>query len=255
MTNQIIYEHPLNERIRTLLRLEHLFQRIAFHLSQPDAWSSRAAINGLLDIISILTRSDIRSEVTKELERYTTNLGKIRSTQGIDIQHLDEIMRNLEANMENLHKTSTQVGRDLREDSFLNSIVQRSSIPGGNCAFDLPHYHYWLQQPPEARLKDLQNWFCELEPLQKATQLLLSLTRDSTRSTNERANAGLFKYTLEAQTPAQLVCIGLSMESRVFPVISGGKHRFAIRFLEPNMVGKATQTKRDVEFSLICCTF
>lgn len=255
MTSQIIYEHPLNERIRTLLRLEHLFKRITFHLSQPDVWGSRAAINGLLDIISILTRSDIRSEVTKELDRYTANLGKIRSAQGIDIQHLDEILRDLEFNIGNLHKTSTQIGRDLRENNFLNSIAQRSSIPGGNCAFDLPHYHYWLQQPAEARLTDLQNWFQGLEPLHRATQLLLSLTRDSSHSTNENAKAGLFQYTLEAQTPAQLIRIGLSPTSKIFPEISGGKHRFTVRFLEPNQAGKAAQTQQDVEFSLICCIF
>ncbi|MGH8685523.1 MAG: cell division protein ZapD, partial [Nitrosospira sp.] len=33
----ICYEHPLNERIRTLLRLEDLFDKIAFFSARDEA--------------------------------------------------------------------------------------------------------------------------------------------------------------------------------------------------------------------------
>ena len=255
MSDLPVYEHPLTERTRTVLRLEHLFDRITFHLPQPGTWSSRAAINGLLDITHILSRADIKSEVIKELERHTANLDKIRAAPGIDIQRLGNILEELETSTARMHQLNGQLGRNLRENDFLNSIMQRSGIPGGNCAFDLPQYHHWLEQPHEIKLEDLQRWLRELEALQKATRLLLALTRDCACATKEWAEAGLFQRTLESQAPAQLIRVGLPKASKLFPEISGGKHRFAIRFLEPEENGRPAQTQQDVEFSLTCCIF
>ncbi len=255
MPNQIIYEHPLNERVRTLLRLEHLFTRITFHLPQPDEWSSRAAISGLLDITNILARADIRSEVIKELERHTANLNKIRSAPGVDGQQLDLILTDLENSTNRLRRITTQIGRGLRENEFLGNIMQRSTIPGGTCDFDLPQYHYWLQQPVERRHADLQGWFQELETLQGATRLLLSLMRNSAHASQALAVAGLYQHNLESQSPAQLIRVSLPEEAPLFPEISGSKHRFTIRFLEPSHSGRPNQTQLDVEFSLVCCIF
>ncbi len=77
MSELIVYEHPLNERIRTFLRLEHLFSETAYFLPQPEEWGSRAAIGGLIKINSIFTRADIKTEILKELERHLGNLGRI----------------------------------------------------------------------------------------------------------------------------------------------------------------------------------
>ena len=255
MSHQIIYEHPLNERVRTLLRLEHLFTRITFHLPQPDEWDSRATINGLLDITNILARADIRSEVIKELERHTASLNKIRSAPGVDSQQLDLILADLENSTNKLRQITTQIGRGLRENEFLNNIMQRSTIPGGTCDFDLPQYHYWLQQPVETRQANLQEWFQELKPLQNSTQLLLALMRNSAHANQKQAIAGFYQRTLESQLPAQLIRVGLQNESALFPEVSGSKHRFSIRFLEPSSSGRPNQTQLDVDFSLTCCIF
>jgi hypothetical protein len=41
---KILYEQPLNERIRSFLRLEYLFQQAAYHLSRQSEWDSRATL-------------------------------------------------------------------------------------------------------------------------------------------------------------------------------------------------------------------
>lgn len=253
MSDLIIYEHPLNERIRTLLRLEHLFQQNAFHMSRPEAWSSRASINSLLDITNTLARADIKSEVIKELERHAATLGKIRSAPGVNTQRLDTILEELGANIDRLYQINSQIGRRLRENDFLNSIAQRNSIPGGSCAFDLPQYHHWLQLPHAERQQDLQRWAQEFEPLEAASELLLSLIRNSTDATLESAEGGFFQRTLESQSPVQLIRVGLASDSPVYPEISGGKHRFSIRFLEPSEEDRPTQTETSLNFQLTCC--
>jgi cell division protein ZapD len=235
------------------LRLEHLFQQNAFHMSRPEAWSSRASINSLLDITNTLARADIKSEVIKELERHAATLSKIRSAPGVNTQRLDSILEDLGDNIDRLYQINSQIGRRLRENDFLNSIVQRNSIPGGSCAFDLPQYHHWLQRPHTERLEDLKRWTQEFEPLESASSLLLSLIRNSTDASWESAKEGFFQRTLESQSPVQLIRVGLAVDSPVYPEISGGKHRFSIRFLEPSELERPTQTESDLPFQLTCC--
>jgi len=64
-----IFEHPLNERMRTFLRLDFLYNQALYHNEMASQWGSRAAMDCLLDVLAIATRGDIRSEVLKELER------------------------------------------------------------------------------------------------------------------------------------------------------------------------------------------
>ena len=71
-----VYEHPLNERLRTFLRLDFLYSQSVYHNDKSSSWGSRAAMTSLLDMLAIATRSDVRSEVLKELERHIAQLGE-----------------------------------------------------------------------------------------------------------------------------------------------------------------------------------
>ena len=73
-TEPVVYEQPLNERMRTFLRLEFLYTQASYHSELPNPWSSRAAVASLLEILAITARGDSRSEVLKELERHVNVL-------------------------------------------------------------------------------------------------------------------------------------------------------------------------------------
>ena len=252
-SDKIVYEHPLNEKTRTLLRLEHLFDQTEYHLLRPDTWSSRAAIDALLDMVNIFSRADIKADLIKELDRQRTTLSKIRQTENVDLQRLGEILDELENIGDRMHEMHGQIGKSLRANEFLKSIMQRSSIPGGTCAFDLPHYHYWLQKPAAARQNELNTWLQTLQPVQSAIMLILSLVRGSTNPTQELAHGGIFQHNLDAQAPVQLIRVGMPMETRLFTEISGGKHRFTIRFMIPSEEDRPVPTSEDVVFFLNCC--
>ena len=53
-----------------------------------------------------------------------------------------------------LYDINGRVGSHLEENELLQSITQRSSIPGGPYSFDLPEYHYWLTQDESIQAKD-----------------------------------------------------------------------------------------------------
>ena len=256
MSDQITFEHPLNERTRLLLRLAHLFAQLEYFLPQEETWGTRSAMTALLDIASLLSRSDIKSEIIKELERHIGKLSRIRQTRGVDMQRLGQILDDLERLLIELHRSEGQLGQHLRENEFLKSIMQRSSIPGGNCAFDIPQFHFWLEQPPEARIRQLQNWTERLKPLQQAVTLLVNLIRNSATPTMEVAQQGFFQQGLDAQMPVQLIRVTVDKEPRLFAEISGGKHRFTIRFLRFTEDGdRPSQASDDIGFMLTTCVF
>ena len=256
MSDQITFEHPLNERTRLLLRLAHLFEQLDFFLPQEEAWHTRAAMSALLDIASLLSRTDIKSEIIKELERHIGKLSRIRQTPGVDMQRLGQILDGLEKNLVELHRSEGQLGQYLRENEFLKSIMQRSSIPGGSCAFDMPQFHFWLEQPPEDRIHQLQHWASRLATVQHAVSLLVSLIRSSSTPRKELAQQGFFQQSLDAQMPVQLVRVSIPKALRLFAEISGGKHRFTVRFMRFTEEGeRASQTYEDTGFLLTTCVF
>ncbi len=255
MAEIIVYEHPLNERIRTFLRLEHLFLQIDHFRHLADAWSNRAAIAGLLDTISIFGRSDLKTEILKELERHATNLERVRRQPGVNMQTLGQVLDDLEQATHQVYRMDGQIAQRLRSNEFLTTIVQRSSIPGGSCNFDLPLYHYWLNQPFEIREDQMSEWLQDLNAVRGAVILLLNLVRNSTMPTKQLAKKGFFQKSLESSAPAQLVRVSLPHGSPLFVEISGNKHRFSIRFLEAMVSGRPLQTTQDVEFELTNCVF
>lgn len=255
MSSNITFEHPINERTRLLLRLAHLFEQLDFFLPLEEGWHSRAAMSALLDIGSLLGRSDIKSEIIKELERQIGKLSRIRQGPGVDMQRLGDILDNLEQSLIHLHRSEGQLGQDIRDNEFLKAIGQRSSIPGGNCAFDLPQYHYWLEQPPAERIRQLEQWTSRLNNLRHAVALVVNLIRGSTVGRQEIARQGFFQQSLDTQMPVQLIRVTLPKGMGLFAEISGGKHRFSVRFLQFNADQRPSQTTDDVPFQLTTCVF
>src|SRR5215831_4660356 len=75
----LVFEQPLNERMRTFLRLDFLYNQALYHNEVASQWGSRAAVGSLIDILAITTRGDVRSDVLKELERHLSHLQEFQS--------------------------------------------------------------------------------------------------------------------------------------------------------------------------------
>ncbi len=250
---KITYEQPLNEKIRTFLRLEFLFQQTDHTLKGDSHWDSRAALASLIDIHNIFVRSDIKTEVIKELERETANLAPLEQIPGIDKLKLNKTLDDMDLLNDKLHLKQGQIGQTLRDNEFISNVKQRSSIPGGTCDFDLPAYHYWLQQDADQRMADMRSWMAEFATIRSAIELILRQVRDSAATDNQIAENGFYQQTLDANTPFQLIRVILPSSAGLFAEISGGKHRFSIRFMTMQMKERPCQTNRDVEFLLACC--
>lgn len=254
-TGTIVYEQPLNERMRTFMRLDFLYNQALYQSEIATAASARAAMSGLLDILSITTRGDMRSDALKELERHLTHLNEFQTRPGVDGGRLSTVIANLGRLRADLLNAGSTFLQPIRDSEFLNSIKLRSAIPGGTCEFDLPEYYCWLNQPAEARMLAFGQWLGLLRPLCDAIAELLWLTRQAGRSRHEIAKGGMFMIGFDRDAPAQLLRIALPAEDGLFPEISGGgQHRCNVRFLKWNgLNARPAQVEEDVPFTLTTC--
>ena len=255
MQNKIAYEQPLNERMRNFLRLEHLFNLIEYRSQETFEWDCRNTLESLLEINDLLSRSDLKAELIKELERHSLMLTSLKDNPAVDKNRLNTINSDICDLLIKLRDNAYQPGNLLRNDELVTSIKQRISIPGGTCSFDLPRFHYWLNQPGITRKQDFIKWSTDLEPIKKSIYIALDMVRNSAHPTKEKAETGFYQKPIESTLSCQLIRVFLPSVSRYYPEISGGKHRFTIRFMEESTTdSRPTQAENDVDFKLQCCS-
>ncbi|VAW70323.1 Cell division protein ZapD [hydrothermal vent metagenome] len=254
MTDQLIFEQPLNERIRTFLRLEHLFKQFKQHLEHDSAWDTQSAVKSVLDLMSLIGRGDIKRETIKELERQNASLQSFIEIPGINHDRLTRLINEQKNCLQSLHNMGGNIGHELLQNELLNAIRQRLNMPGGLCEFDLPVYSHWLSQPYETRKETLQNWFAPFVNLDSAVDLILQVIRDSSDATDETAEGSFYQRNLDANQTCLMIRVFLPPDVNVFPEVSAGKHRFSIRFLQAaDLAQRPEQSKVDCNFKLACC--
>jgi cell division protein ZapD len=250
----VVYEQPLNERMRTFLRLEFLYSQASYHSESPNPWSSRAAVSSLLEILAITARGDSRSDVLKELERQVNVLKEYQTKTGVDPARLNSLMSNLVKLREDLSTIGANYMGPLRDSEFLSAVKHRSAIPGGTCDFDLPDYSYWLNRPAAVRAAEFDGWLELIRPLCDSIAELLWLIRENSKRKPEIALGGIFQLQFDRENPCQLVRVILPADSELFPEMSGSQHRCTIRFLSwLDTSTRPLHVEMDVPFLLTCC--
>lgn len=256
MKKKVYYEQPLNDRMKNLLRIEHLLTGMMYYLTGPSEWDTRAVIKELVEILDLLERNDYLTDLVKDLEQHTQTLDHWQRTPEVDTERLTQL----------LTRTTTLISqlRDLQQHQSINNLAnhylinllrQRLTIIGGTSRGDLPGYFHWLQKNPKHRQNELNEWLTPLEPLREALEMDLYLIRNNAITTQETAITGHFQTKLDANNATyQLIQVALPLEQPYYPEINGGKQRFTIRFLkQPQVDQRPMPYEQDVNFELSCC--
>ncbi|PHS70859.1 MAG: cell division protein ZapD [Cycloclasticus sp.] len=244
---------PLSERIRTFLRLEDLFAQMN-HFAQHDGeWHNRAELSCLLNILALSGRTDLRNEITKEIERHTKSLVTFAQNPNVDSEKLEQTIAQLHQLNLKLVASTGRLDHIISEVELLKALAQRNGIPGGSCDFDLPTYHFWLNKPLHERREKIQSWTANLIPIQHAITLLLQFIRFSAIPTTKIAYSGFYQQNLGANQSVQILRVTLESEADYFAEISGGKHRFTVRFMKPQETERPRQVDKEINFALSIC--
>lgn len=248
----ITYEYPLNERIRTLLRLEDLFEKVLHFADTDGPHEHHVALVTLFEVLEVASRADLKFDLAQELERQRQILLSFRNNPDISEEALSGALYEIEQASAALLAMQGKTGQHLRENEWLMSIKNRAGIPGGVCEFDLPSYHFWLNRDPAQRSRDIRGWITPFLPIQAAFTIVLRLLRASGRPEAQVAVHGAFQQMLSGRT-AQLIRLRVSRNQAAVPEISANKYALNIRYTVPDTDMRPKQTEADISFELTYC--
>jgi len=86
------YEHPLSERVRTLLRLEDMFERVDYFLHKNDPQEHHVALLSIFEMLDVSGRADLKSDLLQELERQKHTLEALRENPDVSEEALDNVL-------------------------------------------------------------------------------------------------------------------------------------------------------------------
>ncbi|WP_296946292.1 cell division protein ZapD [uncultured Massilia sp.] len=250
----IVYEYPFNERIRTLLRLEDLYQKFKFFVGQEHPLQHHVALSTIFDMLEVAGRADLKSDLLQELERQKQTLMAYRSNPAVATEALDAVLGELDAVSGALAGAQGKTGQNVRDNEWLMSIRGRTVMPGGACKFDLPSYYAWQRRSSEQRHADIMGWFTPLAPVCDALSLVLRLLRDSGSPVRMVANAGSYQQMLQGKV-YQMLRLSLDDTSSAIPEISANKYMLWVRFTTQGGDLKPKPLEDDVPFELTLCNF
>ena len=249
----ISYEFPLNEKIRTLLRLEDLFARMAHFMEHDHSMDHHAALSTLFEILEVVSRADLKSELLQELERQRRVLSSLYDNPAISENALKAFLAEIDLLSANLLAIAGKSGQHLRENEWLMGIKQRACMPGGTCEFDLPSYHYWRAQDVASRRESLSAWMMPLQPLHAGVTIVLRLLRESGKAFHFTAQQGTFQQ-MQGGRIAQMLRVSLSSDLDCIPEVGANKYAINIRFIAADYASKSTLYEQDVPFDLTFCS-
>ena len=249
----ILYEYPFNERIRTYLRLEHLFLRLATLVGREDAMDHHFALTTIFEIMDVGARADLKSDVMKDLDKQKQVLLGYRGNPAISEKTLNKVIAQVESCFDALNSTAGKAGQSLTENDWLMSIRSRIGIPGGTCEFDLPAYFAWQHRAPAARVADLHRWASTLAPLAESIHLLLKMLRDSGPPQKVVAIAGQFQQNLPQGRTFQLLRLALDPSLELIPEISGNRLMVSIRLMRHDADDRLHPSHDEGAFELALC--
>lgn len=248
----IVYEHPLNERVRTYLRLEYLFKRFEWLLHREHPIEHHFCFSTVFEIAEVAARADLKSDLLKDLERHKQQFLSYRGNPAVAEAVLDEWLGHIESCFEGIHSNASRFGNFINEHEWLTHLRNRMSIPGGTCGFDVPQYLAWQHKEPQARRDDVLRWTGSLQPLYASVNLLLRLSRDSAQAQRVAAVAGQFQQNLP-QGRYQLMQLRFESGCGLIPEISGNRMMISVRLQRPDEQGELQPSTDDLNFEMALC--
>lgn len=253
MVNVIIYEQPLSDIFRACLRLEYLFAGIAEYLNSSSSLAARNLVATIIQIMNLLERPDLKAKLAKELVTISKQLLKCQDAQQMDKNKLSAVVAELKELSDCFINSTGKIGQNLRDMHLLNTLRLHIMTPGGGLNFDVPVYHYWLNQAAATRLELVKVWLAEFKHIKQAIILLLRVIRESARMHTKVAVNGFYQELFDGQQRLSLIRVAIPNNISAYPEISISRHFVSIRLFCPEITTKPPPYDGDVTLGLSYC--
>ena len=238
------FDHPLSERVRSLIRIEHLFNRFNHTADSDDKWSHHVALSSLFEIMECSSRAELKLDILQELERQR-QVGK----------HDSALLERLNQAAQDLQEVQQKFGQHIRENEWLMALKQRIVVAGGTTPVELPSYYFWQKKDASERREDLQRWSQIMMPTYRATNVLLEILRQNQIILECCAKNGTYEHNILPPN-THLMTIEVPLSQGVLPEVSANKYFTHVRFVQAsqeNMRGKPVE--QHIDFKIIMCSF
>jgi len=137
VTADIIYEQPLNERVRTFLRIEYLFDALNYRVTGSSEWDSRDALVNLLKITDILSLLPLGESVHSILKVILTlvfsYLGAVMALRGKD--EFNIIIPYVRFRRQDMNEDVTILDTSAIIDGRIADICKTNFFDARNCLY------------------------------------------------------------------------------------------------------------------------
>ena len=240
------FDHPLSERVRSLIRIEHLFNRFNHAAEGEDKWSHHIALNALFEIMEASSRAELKLDILQELERQR-QMEKYQSDSAM--------LGRLAKAAQDLQEVQQKFGQHIRENEWLMAVKQRMMVAGGTTPVEFPGYYFWQKLDAGKRRGDLRRWSEFMMPTFHAVHLLLEILRSNRQSVECVAQGGSYEHSTLSKN-VQLLTIEIPLRLGVLPEVSANKYFTHIRFVEAGQESmRGRQLQEDVPFKMDVCSF
>tara|TARA_B100000941_G_scaffold59464_1_gene38978 strand:- start:20237 stop:21004 length:768 start_codon:yes stop_codon:yes gene_type:complete len=248
--NQVtIYEEPVVERVRKFIRMESLFHKLFFFKDRDNPMESYVALQSLCEIYEILSRSDIKSELIREIENQNKMFKKIQDIPQADSDKLNSVLEKQKLLLDLLHGTQSNYIDYLSSDVLFKTIQKNYNSQMQPASVD-----FWLSRDIAWRANIIDLWIEPLLFIKKSIDFILELIRKSGQFNDKLAEKGFYIDKLDPKKNILLVRITLATDLYYFPQISVGKQRLNIMFMTKDELNNFTKYQENVSFLLTLCS-
>ena len=247
--NQVsLYEEPVQEKIRKFIKIEFLLNKIYYFKGKDDKSENYIALLALCELYEILSRSDIKSELIREIETQNSYFQSIKEMPQADSSKLNSVLEKQNILLKLIYSNEVNYLDHLGRDILFKTVLK-------NCFTQLQpaSIDFWLSRDILIRETQIDLWLEPLIFIKRSIDFILEVIRKSGRFEDRMAEKGFFTEKQDPKKNVLLIRVTLTSDLYYYPQISVGKQRLTIMFMTKDDKNNLVPYQEDLSFILTTC--
>ena len=244
-----VYEEPVHERIRKLIKLEFLFNQIHYFKNKEDSYDNYISLLSMSNLYEILVRSDIKSELISEMDSQNRAYKKLKKVPAADQKKLNSVLEKQEMLLKFLHEVQSNYLDYLGHDILFKSIVKNS-----HSSLQPSSIKFWLSRDIAFRNNQIKKWLEPISFIERSSNFILEVIRKSGSFADKFAKKGFYLEKLDPKKNILLIRVNLTSDLYYYPQISVSKQRLNIAFMAKDDKNNFIPYQEDLSFMLTLCS-
>ena len=248
--NQVsLYEEPVQEKIRKFIKIEFLLNKIYYFKDKDNKSENYVSLLALCELYEILSRSDIKSELIREIETQNSYFQTIKEIPQADSSKLNSVLEKQSLLLKSIYNIESNYLDYLEHDILFKTILK-------NCFTQLQpaSIEFWLSRDILIRETQMDLWLEPLVFIKRSIDFILEVIRKSGRFEDRIAEKGFFIEKLDPKKNILLIRVTLTSDLYYYPQISVGKQRLTIMFMTKDDKNNLVPYQEDLNFILTTCS-